>query len=46
MRTVLCVAEKPSIAKHLAKALASQYELQQSSSKYNPIYKFERKFQG
>ena len=38
MRTVLCVAEKPSIAKKLVKSLGSKYKAEPSPSKYNWNY--------
>ena len=47
MRVVLNVAEKPSIAKHLANALRGPNPLQRetSFSKYNPIYTCPGNFQ-
>ncbi len=42
MKIVLNVAEKPSIAKHLANALTNNYTREHSFSKYNPVYSFQR----
>lgn len=43
--SVLCVAEKPSIAKHMAGAIGrGQQRNERSDSKFNPIYVFESEF--
>ncbi len=45
MRVVLCVAEKPSIAKHMMQTLGKIYSKMNSKSKYNPIYATQGVFQ-
>ena len=42
IKIILNVAEKPSVAKEVAKILSNNhYTNQQSESKYNPVYDFE-----
>ncbi len=45
--SILNVAEKPSVAKEVARILSnSKYENEYSESKFNPVYTFDYNFNG